>query len=406
MSTNVLATSSIVSREALPILKNNLMFGKAVNRDWEDEFTGNMARGYAPGQTINIRKPPQYTVRAGRVAVPQATVESTVPLTLAQYGVDIQFTAAERTLSLTRLEDKISAAIAPLVNQIDADGLNMARLATYNAVGTPGTLPNTQATAISTFAAANQRLDEMAAPRDGRRRFIGNPAMNGALLQGFAGLFNNGREIGRQFDTGMIDTPYGLAFGMDQNVPTHTNGTQPSTGGTVAGAGQTGSTITVTGASITGTITAGSVITFANVFAVNPQSRQSTGALAQFVVTANVASGATSIPISPAIVTSGAFQNVTVSPANLAAITVLGAASASYASNVAFHKDAFTLAMVPMWAPPSGKDNISVSQRTMDGFTVKVTDLYDGINDVSFMRLDVLYGYAATYPNLAVKVVA
>lgn len=406
MSGNVLATSSIVAKEALPILENILSFSKAVNRDWEDEFTDNMARGYAPGQTINIRKPPRYSVRQGRVAVPQATVEQTVPLTLSQIGCDIQFTAAERTLSLTRLEDKLRAALAPVANEIDRVGLELARLTVNNAVGTPGTLPSTQAAAIATFAAANQRLDEMAAPRDGRRAFIGNPAMNGALLQGFAGLFNNGRQIDKQFDTGMIDTPYGLGFGMDQNVPTHTNGTQPSTGGTVNGAGQTGSTITVNGGTITGTITAGSVITFGGVFAVNPQSRQSTGALAQFVVTANVASGATSIPISPAIVPSGNFQNVTASPANAAAITVLGAASASYASNVAFHKDAFTLAMVPMWAPPSGKDNISVSQKTHKGFTLKVTDLYDGINDVSFMRIDALFGYATTYQELAVKVAA
>lgn len=406
MSTNVLATSSIVAKEALAVLENQLNFSRAVNRDWEDTFTDNMARGYAPGQTINIKKPPRYSVRQGRVAVPQATVEQTVPLTLSQIGCDIQFTAAERTLSLTRLEDKIWAAMAPVANEIDRVGLELARLSTYNAVGTPGTLPSTQAAAIATFANANQRLDEMAAPRDGRRSFIGNPAMNGALLQGFAGLFNNGREISKQFDTGLIDTPYGLGFGMDQNVPTHTNGTQPSTGGTVNGAGQTGAAITVNGGTITGTITAGSVITFANVFAVNPQNRQSTGALAQFVVTANVAAAATSIPISPAIVPSGNFQNVTASPANAAAITVLGAASASYASNVAFHKDAFTLAMVPMWAPPSGKDNISVAQKTHKGFTLKVTDLYDGINDVSFMRIDALFGYAATYAELATKVVA
>jgi hypothetical protein len=406
MSTNVLATSSIVAKTALAVLENQLSFARAVNRDYEDEFTDNMARGYAPGQTINIKKPPRYSVRKGRVAVPQATVEQTVPLTLAQEGCDIQFTAAERTLSLTRLEDKIWAAMAPVANEIDRVGLELARLTTFNAVGTVGTLPNTQATAIATFANANQKLDEMAAPRDGRRAFIGNPAMNGALLQGFAGLFNNGKQIDKQFDTGLIDTPYGLGFGLDQNVPTHVNGTQPTTGGTVNGAGQTGSTITVNGGTITGTITAGSVITFGGVFAVNPQNRQSTGSLAQFVVTANVLAGATSIPISPAIVPSGNFQNVTASPANGAAITVLGAASASYASNIAFHKDAFTLAMVPMWAPPSGRDNISVSQKTHKGFTIKVTDLYDGINDVSFMRLDVLYGYAATYPELATKVVA
>lgn len=110
---NVLATSSIVSKMALAILKNTLSFSKNVNRDWEDEFTGNMSRGYAPGSTINIRKPPRYGYRSGRVAVPQATVESTIPLTLSQGGCDVQFTALERTLSLTRLEDKVVVGSAP-----------------------------------------------------------------------------------------------------------------------------------------------------------------------------------------------------------------------------------------------------------------------------------------------------
>jgi hypothetical protein len=74
---NTLVTCSIVAKESLAILKNMLTFSQAVNRDWEDEFTSNMDRGYAPGATINIKKPPRYTYRAGRVAVPQATVETT-----------------------------------------------------------------------------------------------------------------------------------------------------------------------------------------------------------------------------------------------------------------------------------------------------------------------------------------
>lgn len=96
--TNVLATSNIVAREALAVLENMTSFAPAVNRDFEDEFGGNMARGYAPGATINIKRPPRYTYRAGRVAVPQATVETTIPLTLSQGGTDINFNSLERTL--------------------------------------------------------------------------------------------------------------------------------------------------------------------------------------------------------------------------------------------------------------------------------------------------------------------
>lgn len=396
---NTLVTCSIVAKEALAVLENMLAFAGMANRDWEDEFKGNQARGYSPGQTINIKKPPRYTYRAGRVAVPQATVENTVPLTLSQGGCDLNFTSLERTLSLQQLENKLQAAMATVANEIDRQGLQLARLATFNTIGTPGTLPTTQALAMAAITGVNQRLDEMAAPRDKMRCFVMNPALNAATVQGFAGMFNSQDKLSKQFGSGMMVDSLGLAYAMDQNVDLHTNGTAVVGTNTVNGAGQTGSTITVN--ALNGTVKKGTKITFAGVFAVNPQSRVSTGVLAQFVVTADAANGATSLSISPALTPSDAFQNVTASPANGATITIFGTASGSFNANVAFHKDAFTLAMVPMWAPPGGKGVIDVAQETYKGMTIKVTEFYDGVNDNSIMRLDVLFGWAATYPELA-----
>lgn len=396
---NTLVTCSIVAKEALAILENMLSFSSMVNRDWEQEFTSNQSRGYSPGTTINIKRPPRYTYRAGRVAVPQATVETTIPLTLSQGGTDINFTGIERTLSLQQLEQKLQAAMATVANEIDRQGLDLARTATFNCIGTPGTLPTTQALALAAITGVNQRLDEMAAPRDRQRAFVMNPGLNGAAIQGFAGLFNDQAKLGKQFGTGMMVDSLGLAYAMDQNVAVHTNGSQAVAGTNINGAGQTGSSITVS--ATTGTITKGTRITLPGVSAVNPQSRQSTGSAAQFVVTADVASGATTIPISPAIVTSGAFQNVTASPTTGQPYVIFGTVSASYNANVAYHKDAFTLAMVPMYAPPSGKGVIDVAQESYKGMNLKVTEFYDGINDNYIMRLDVLFGWAATYPELA-----
>jgi len=397
---NTLVTCSIVAKESLAILENILSFSTMVNRDWEDEFTGNMTRGYAPGQTINIKKPPRYTYRAGRVAVPQATVESTVPLTLSQGGTDLNFTSIERTLSLTKLEDKLQAAMATVANEIDRQGLQLAHYNTFNALNPTGALPTTQALALAAITDCNRRLDEMGAPRDKQRGFAMGPGLNGAAIQGFAGLFNAQSTISKQFGSGLMVDSLGLAYAMDQNVDTHTNGAATATN--INGAGQTGSNIAVV-AVAAGTLAKGTVITLPGVFAVNPQSRTSTGVLAQFVVTADVAAGATSIPISPAIVTSGAFQNVSASPTTAQPYVIVGSASTSYQCNTAFHKDAFTLAMVPMWAPPGGKGVIDVAQETYKGYTVKVTEFYDGVNDNSIMRLDVLFGWAATYPELSVK---
>ena len=339
---NTLVTCSIIAKESLAVLENMLSFSSGANRDWEAEYSANQSRGYSPGQKINIKRPPRYTYRNGRVAVPQSTVESTVPLTLAQGGTDLNFNGLERTLSLQQMSQKLQAAMATVANEIDRQGLDLARTATFNCLGTPGTAPTTQALALAAATGINQRLDEMGAPRDKMRSLVTNPALNGAMVQGFAGLFNSSKTLSEQYQSGMMVDALGLAYAMDQNVAVHTNGTQAVVGTNIAGAGQTGASVNVV--ALGGTITKGTKITLPGVFAVNPQSRQSTGVLAQFVVTADVAGGATSLPISPAIVTSGAFQNVTASPTNGAAFTIFGTASGSYAANVAYHKDAFTFA--------------------------------------------------------------
>lgn len=396
---NTLVTCSIVAKEALAILENQLGFAAMVNRDWEDEFTGNQARGYSPGQTINIKRPPRFTYRAGRIAVPQGMTETTVPLTLAQGGCDLNLFGIERTLQIQQLEQKLQAAVATITNEIDRQGLNLAHTATINGIGTAGTPPNTQALALQAVLGINQRLDELGAPRDKQRGLILNPGLNAAIVQGFAGMFNAQGALSKQFGSGMMVDSLGIAYAMDQNVDVHTNGTANVATNTVNGAGQTGTTITV--AALNGSITRGSKVTFSGVNAVNPQSRTSTGALAQFTVTADAAAAATSLLISPGITPTGAFQNVTASPANGATIGILGVASGSYNCNVGFHRNAFTLAMVPMYAPSDQKGVVNVARKSYKGMNIKVTEFYDGLSDNYIMRMDVLFGWAATYPELA-----
>lgn len=401
---NTLATTSLVAKECLAILKNTLTFSKGVNRSWQSEYGSNMARGYATGQTINIKRPPRYTYRSGRVASPQATVFSTVPLTLAQGGCDINFPLIERSVSISNpdLQKALQAAVATVANEIDRQGLLLARTAVANQVSVNTTTmvqPATQAEALALAVNAGRVLDDNAAPRDGRRNLVLSSGLNASMVQGLAGLFNNASTIGRQYGVGLMVDSLGFSVGMDQNVARQTNGAATATN--INGANQTGSSVTV--AAITGgTLAAGTVITLPGVFDVNPQTRASTGRLKQFVVTADASLGAVSIPISPAITPTGAFQNCTASPTTGQPYVIQGNASVSYETSVAFHEDAFTLAMVPMFAPEG--QNAKVSQMSDDGFTVKVTEYYDAPNDVSNMRLDVLFGWAATYPELACRV--
>lgn len=400
---NSLATCTILAKESLAILQNMLGFTAGVNRDWEDEFSGNQARGYSPGSTINIKKPPRYTYRAGRVAVPQATVETTVPLTLSQGGVDLSFLSIEQTLNLQQLEKKLQAAVASVANEIDRQGLQMAYLNTFNATnvasGAGGATPASPLASTQIFTDANRRLDEMAAPRDRQRQLIAGPAMNAALVSGLSGLFNSQPKVSAQYGTGLVVDSLGVNFAMDQNIPTHTNGAATATNAAMTG--QSGASITVT-ATAGGTLARGTVIAFPGVFAVNPQSRQSTGVLMQFVVMADVLVGATVIPVSPAMVTTGAFQNCIASTAS-AAYIIFGAASTGYQQNLLYHKDAFTLACVPLWKPPTN-GVLDSATMTDGGLSVRVVKFYDGTNDNAITRMDVLFGWAATYPELANRI--
>lgn len=398
---NTILTSSLIAKETLAVIENNCAFGGMVNREYETAQSQSMSAGYEPGATINIRRPSRYTFRSGRVATPQASVETSVPLTLSQGGADINFNLFERTLQITdrRIQKKINAAAATIVNEIDRVGLLLAKSAVYNCLNPAGALPATQAEAVGASTAINRRLDEMGAPRDNMRGLIMSPGFNASAVSGFAGLFNGQAKLGRQFDSGLMVDSLGLSYAMDQNVALHTNGAATATN--INGAGQTGSTITVI-AVAGGTLATGTVITLPGVYAVNPQTRVSTGVLADFVVTADAVATATSISISPAIVTSGAYQNVTASPTTGQPYVIKGAASTAYNCNVGFHEDAFTLAMVPMATPPEGT-GARVEQISHNGYTIKVTDFYDGTNDNVITRLDVLFGWAATYPELAVK---
>jgi P22 coat protein - gene protein 5 len=417
---NNFAPSTLITSAALPILKNMLAMAANVNTDWQDEFQKGLSAGYAPGQTIQIKKPPRYTVRQGRVAVPQGTIDTTTPLTLGMFGVDVNVNDFDATLFLPegqgRLQTKLAAMLAPIANEIDRLGCQLARTSVWNTIGVPGTLPNTQATALDAVLAMQERLDNMSAPRkDMNRNLIMNPTFNRSMITGFAGLFNNTKKVSAQYDSGVFVESLGLSPYMDQNVDVHTNGTQASVGMTVNGGGQAGgftpaangqpggaplATQTMAIAATTGTLTRGSKITIGGIFFVNAQSRTSNNVPVQVVLTQDVAAGATAITFSPALIVSGPFQNVTAAPANGATLTVFGAAGASYACNFLFHKDAFTFASVPLLAPPSGRGVVSET-KSYEGLTISWTEGYDIINRNLISRMDVLCGFAPTYPELA-----
>lgn len=399
---NTLLTIGMITNEALAVLVNKLTFTSGVNRQYDDQFGRDGAK---IGATVNARKPPRYVGRTGPAISIEDATETSVPVTLTtQYGCDISFSSADLKLSVDQFSKRfIAPAVANIANRIDFDGLTMALQSTYNQTGVPGTTP----ASIDPYLDAGVLLDNNCAPRDGQRNLVVNPRANATLLSSLKNVFNNQAVISKQNNSGLMESGYGFDIGMDQNINVQTTG---PLGGTplVNGAAQVGSSIVTNGwtAAAALRLNKGDIITFAGVFAVNPQSRQTTGLLKQFVVTANVssdASGNATIPISPAIVTGTGFQNVTASPASGAAITVSGAAGVASPQNILYHPDAFTFACADL-PLPGGVDMAARKSDPQTGLSIRMVRAYNVTTDQFPCRLDLLGGWAPLYPEWASRI--
>ncbi len=415
---NKLLTPTQVLREALRVLHNNLVFVKNVNKQYSSEFA---TSGAKVGSTINVRLPNRYYVAKTTALQAQNTNEATVPVSLTtNYQVGLNFTQAELTLSLDDFSKRVlNPAMARLASQIDQDGLGEAANV-YNQVGTPGTTPGIEGgtftndllnyNAPQVYLNAGMMMDNMATPRDEQRRCVVNPAAMAKSVSGLRGLFQDAAEIAKQYKKGVIGSALGFEFAMDQNVNLLMTGTHAGyASAAVTSAGQTGALLNTTGwTASSAVLNVGEIITIAGVYGVNPENQSSTGYLQNFVVTANCssdASGNVTIPISPSIVVAGpqvANGTVTASPANGAQVNLMsGTANTAYPMNVAYHKDAFTLATADL-EMPKGVD--FAARESYDGISMLIVRAYD-INNAQFpCRIDVLAGWATLRPELACRI--
>lgn len=394
---NTLLTPSIITKEALRILHNESTFIGNVNRSYNNRFAKSGAK---IGETLKIRKPNQFTVRRGRVAQVQDVNEETIDLTIQQpLGVDMKFDSRELTLQLDDFSERyIRPAVSRLIGALETDFLAYALPRVPNAVVNAGGL------ALSDALNARTILSNHLAPSTDRYALV-NTQQNVDVVNGTSTLFNNQTEIGRQYKEGYMGRAAGFDWFESTTAPRFFAGA--GTGYLVNGANQSSPTPLVPGASQTlivdtgtGQIAAGSIFTMAGVFEVNPETKASNGKLRQFTVLATNATNATQLTIAPAIVTSGAKQNVTAAPADNAPINILSTASNNYDQGLFFQKDAFTLVTVDL-EMPNGVD--WKARETMDGVSMRLVRDWDIINDEWVTRLDILPGYAVLYEDWAVK---
>ena len=422
---NTLLTISKITNEALMVLENELTFSSEVDRNYDDQFA---VVGAKIGATVNVRRPGRFIGTTGPALNVEDLNETSVPVTLStQFHVDTQFTTQDLALSLDMFSDRIlKPAVAAIANKIDFDGTTTANLNTANIVGTAGTPP----TSLLTYLNAQAFLDSEGAPRDGRRSCIVEPFTSATIVDSLKGLFVPTTQISSQYTKGLMGRDSGgMNWKLDQNIVSQTFGnfttatvtasvnTTTATGFLISGwASQ--STITLTAAN-TGTINlnAGDTFQIAGVYAVNPQNRQAYGTnkLRSFVVKSavSVASGSSvSVTVSPAVISGGQFQNVSIpTTSSTAAVTFFASQYNASGSgivspqNIVMHKNAYTLAMADLELP----EGVHFAGRASDkeiGLSMRVVRQYTINNDSIPTRVDVLYGWAPLYQELACRVAA
>lgn len=375
------------------------MVTRNVNRQYDSSFA---VEGAKIGTTLRIRLPDRALVTDGAALQVQDDNEQFTTLSVSsQKHIGVNFTTAEMTMQLDDFAERVlKPRVSQLAASIDADVCN-AYQNIFQSVGTPGTTPSTSLVLLQ----AQQKLNESAAVMSPRYVTV-NPAANAGLIEGMKGLFNPVSTISSQFKNGMFGEGI-LGYNelnMSQSIKQHTTGSRSGSHTvTTTVSTQGATTIAITGTG-TQTIRKGDVFTINNVFAVNPQTRESTGSLQQFVVTADVtASGGAyaSVPISPAIFTStSALATVDSFPQSSATITFLGAASSQFPQNLVYHKDAIAFATADLLLP-QGVD--MASRQVHNGISLRVVRQYDINNDRMPCRIDVLYGYSVIRPQMAVR---
>ena len=396
---NTLLTIDMITRKALEILENNLVLTRNVNRQYDDSYA---VEGAKIGTTLRIRLPDRALVTDGAALQVQDDNEQFTTLTVAsQKHIGVNFTTAEMTMQLDDFAERVlKPRISQLAASIDADVANSFN-GVFQSVGTPGTTPSSTAVLL----AAQQKLNEAAAVMSPRYVTV-NPAANAALIEGMKGLFNPVSTISAQFKNGMFGEGI-LGFeelNMSQSIKQFTTGSRSGSHTvTTTVSTQGASSIAITGTG-TQTIKKGDVFTIANVYAVNPQTRESTGSLQQFVCTEDetAAGGAyAEVKISPAIYTSSnALATVDSFPQSGAAVTFLGGASTQYPQNLVYHRDAIAFATADLLLP-QGVD--MASRQVHNGISMRVVRQYDINNDRMPCRIDVLYGYSVIRPQMAVR---
>ena len=392
-STNSVLTPTVIAKEALALIDNSMVMGSLVHRQYKQEWNAKV------GTAVTIRKPNKFRVTELQARNNTNLAEPSDTLTVStQAHVSWAFSSVELTQTIEEYSERyIQPAAMALANSVDVKLCALYK-DIYNQTGTHGTIPSN----FSDLGDAQTKLDDEASASP--RCAVFSPATNWAMADGLKGTFAP-KPANDIFTKGYLGTVAGLDCHMDQNIQTHTVGVHTTSATpAMSGTAVSGATTLATNGwnASSSTLTDGDVITCAAVYAVNPVSGASTGVLRQMVVTTTTTSSGgamATLPISPTLTSSGAYQTVDAMPQSGALLTCAGTESTGYKKNLIFHKNAFALVTLPVAMPT----NVWGSRTTYNGLSVRVVKQYDIDADEEIIRLDILYGVKTLYPEFACR---
>lgn len=416
---NALVNAEGLTRHALALLTNNLVFTKSVYRDFSPDHFGNADP--KEGDQLKVRLPNRYRVFEEIELQTQDIKQETKIITLTRRGqVPVSFTDTDLTLEVDDFNELFTIpAIKALRNKVDHVGLGEYKNI-YQQVGTPGSTPSDAQVILD----AGALLDDMGVPRDGMRNAIITPQTQASLLGSMISQYNPQKVISSQFiKAEIIRDLLGFNWEMDQNVNVHTTGNygdqtiaQPKVEGLDGTPLDLKDIVYVDNFSNQGdspkaNINVGDIFTIDEVFSVNPSNKQTTGRLQQFVIKVKHEWGGQKLKFnfSPTVnhIEGDPEQNVHLGVPIVTdlvgkAVKIEGDSNTSYPINLLFHRDAFSFVSAKLHA---AKNADFAATQTHDGFSLRIWRDAD-IQSSSFpARIDILYEFATIRPPMAVRLI-
>lgn len=411
---NTLISPTVIAREALAHLLNNMVMGNVVHRQYVSEFGATKV-----GTSVRIRKPVKFITFAGADITNDISNvrESYTTLNVAtQMNVSWSFATVDLTMKIDKFRERyiVPASIA-LANKIDYDLCGL-YTDVHRAVGTPGTTPES----FSDLGDAAAMLDMAGVPPTDRRLVL-DPKANWSLADALKGLFLQ-QKVEALVNRGYLGTLAGMDILMDQNIRSHTPGGFAGTPlidltSATSTYDAAYSDMTIDGLDATAlAIVVGDIITLTDVYDINPISRAKLPHLKNFVIVGDgttvgdnpsTPASETDMWMAPACIyyagSAGTPDNAAFNTVNALwtdSDPVMQICDTAGPQSLAFHKNAFALVTVPLEMPESAGFK---AQENYNGVSIRVIKDFNILTDNEVIRLDVLYGIKTLYSDLAVR---